>query len=155
VARRSQMTQSFPEATVGALIVDEKNGNVLIVRSSKWQNKYTVPGGHIELGELAEDAIKREVKEETGLDVEVQKLLLVQQAIYPKYYIKHEHFIFMDYVCNAKNTDVKLDGRELQEYVWVTPRDAMDLDLEDFTRNFVVHFILYQSGKYVPNCVSL
>jgi len=149
------MTQSFPEATVGALIVDEKSGNVLIVGSRKWQNKYTVPGGHIELGELAEDAIKREVKEETGLDVEVQKLLLVQQAIYPKHYIKHEHFIFMDYLCNAKNTNVELDGRELQEYVWVTPQNAMNLDLEDFTRNFVAHYILYQNGKYVPNCVSL
>ncbi|MGO9643358.1 MAG: hypothetical protein ACLPY5_01275, partial [Candidatus Bathyarchaeia archaeon] len=61
----------------------------------------------------------------------------------------------IDYVCNAKNTNVELDGRELQEYVWVTPRDAMHFDLENFTRNFVEHFILYQNGKYVPNCVTL
>jgi nucleoside triphosphatase len=135
------MTQSFPEATVGALVVDENNGEVLIVRSSKWDNKYTVPGGHIELGERAEDAIKREVKEETGMDVEVQELLLVQQAIYPKYYVRHEHFIFMNYVCNAKERNVKLDGRELQEYVWIKPQDALNLDLEDFTRNFVSKYL--------------
>ncbi len=141
------MTQSFPEATVGALVVNPK-GDVLIVRSSKWQEKYTVPGGHIELGERAEDAIKREVKEETGLDVEVERLLLVQQAIYPKYYLKHEHFIFMDYVCKAKNSNVKLDGRELQEYVWVKPHEALRLDLEDFTRNFVARYLedLEKSG---------
>lgn len=135
------MPQSFPEATVGALVVDENNGEVLIVRSSKWDNKYTVPGGHIELGERAEDAIKREVKEETGMDVEVQELLLVQQAIYPKYYVRHEHFIFMDYVCSAKERNVKLDGRELQEYVWIKPQDALNLDLEDFTRNFVAKYL--------------
>ena len=91
----------------------------MIVRSSKWRDKFTVPGGHIELGERAEDAIKREVKEETGLDVEPVKLLLVQQAIYPKDYHKHEHFLFMDYICKTKSSEVKLDGRELQDYVWV------------------------------------
>jgi nucleoside triphosphatase len=130
---------------VGALVVNPK-GEVLIVRSSKWSDKYTVPGGHIELGELAEDAIKREVREETGLDVEVVKLLLVQQAVYPKFYLKHEHFVFMDYVCRTQETNVKLDGRELQYYVWVNPREALKLELEEYTKNFVVKY-LEELGK--------
>jgi nucleoside triphosphatase len=134
------LTQSYPEATVGALVVNER-GEVLIVRSKKWYDKCTVPGGHIELGERAEDAIKREVKEETGLDAEPVKLLVVQQAIYAKDYRKHEHYIFMDYLCRAKNSEVKLDGRELQDYVWVKPEDALKLDLEDFTRNFVLRYL--------------
>ena len=134
------LPQLYPEATVGALIVNEVD-KVLIVRSSKWNNKYTVPGGHIELGERAEEAIKREVREETGLDVEPVKLLLVQQAIYPKDYHKHEHFLFMDYICKAKSSEVKLDGRELQEYLWVTPEDALKLDMEEYTTNFVVKYL--------------
>lgn len=134
------MVQLYPEATVGALIVNE-NGEVLIVRSKKWGEKYTVPGGHIELGERAEDAIVREVKEETGLDSEVVELLVLQQAIYPKDYQKHEHYIFMDYVCKARSFDVKLDGRELQSYVWVKPEDALKLDLEEYTRIFVVKYL--------------
>lgn len=134
------MPQLYPEATAGALIVNPK-GDVLIVRSSKWNDKFTVPGGHIELGERAEDAIKREVKEETGLDVEPVKLLLVQQAIYPENYYKHEHFIFMDYLCQAQSSEVKLDGRELQEYVWVRPEKALELDLEKYTRNFVNKYL--------------
>lgn len=134
------MSQKYPEATVGALVVNPK-GEVLIVRSNKWAHKHTVPGGHIELGELAEDAIKREVKEETGLDVDVLKLLLVQQAIYPKFFYKHEHFVFMDYLCRTQDTTVKLDDRELQQYAWVNPRGALDLDLEEYTRNFVVAYL--------------
>lgn len=134
------MPQVYPEATVGALVVNPQ-GDVLIVRSSKWKNKFTVPGGHVELGERAEDAIKREVKEETGLDVEPVQLLLVQQAIYPKDYHKHQHFVFMDYVCRAVSFDVKLDQRELQDYVWLKPKDALKLDLEEYTRNFVVKYI--------------
>lgn len=134
------MVQLYPEATVGALIVNQ-NGEVLLVHSEKWGEKYTVPGGHIELGERAEDAIVREVKEETGLDSEVAELLILQQAIYPKDYRKHEHYIFMDYVCKAKSWDVKLDGRELQSYVWVKPEDALELDLEEYTRNFVLKYL--------------
>ena len=134
------MTQTYPEATVGALVVNEK-GEVLIVRSHKWGDKYTVPGGHIELGERAEDAIKREVKEETGLEAEPIELLIVQQAIYPKDFHKHEHYIFMDYVLKAKSSKVELDGLELQDYVWVKPEEALKLDLEKYTRIFVLKYL--------------
>jgi len=134
------MSQRYPEATVGALVVNPQ-GLVLIVRSSKWYDKFTVPGGHIELGERAEAAIIREVREETGLDVNSARLLLVQQAIYPRDYYKHEHFIFMDYICETDDSEVKLDGRELQEYVWVEPEAALELNMEEYTRNFV--------GKYL------
>lgn len=141
------MTQTYPEATVGALIVNN-SGEVLIVRSHKWGDKYTVPGGHIELGERAEDAIKREVKEETGVDAEPIELLIVQQAIYPKNFHKHEHYIFMDYVLKAKSPGVQLDGLELQEYVWVKPEDALKLDLEEYTRNFVLRYLAkYGKGE--------
>jgi nucleoside triphosphatase len=138
------LVQVYPEATVGALIVNAK-GEVLLVRSKKWGTKYTVPGGHIELGERAEDAIVREVKEETGLDSVADELLVVQQAIYPKDYYKHEHYIFMDYVCIAKSSQVKLDGRELQSFIWVRPEVAIKLDLEEYTRDFVLKY-LQKSG---------
>jgi mutator protein MutT len=134
------LTQTYPEATVGALIVNEK-GEVLIVRSHKWGDKYTVPGGHIELGERAEDAIRREVKEETGLDAEPVELLIVQQAIYPKDFYKHEHYLFMDYLLKAKTSEVHLDGRELQDYIWIKPEEALKLDLEKYTRNFVLKYL--------------
>jgi len=134
------LTQTYPEATVGALVVNE-SGEVLIVRSHKWGDKYTVPGGHIELGERAEDAIRREVKEETGLEAEPVELLIVQQAIYPKDFHKHEHYVFMDFVLKAKSSKVQLDGRELQDYVWVRPEEALKLDLEEYTKNFVLKYL--------------
>jgi len=141
------LVQSYPEATVGALVVNDKR-EVLLVHSNKWGDKYTVPGGHIELGERAEDAIVREVKEETGLDCTTLDLLVVQQAIYPKDYHKHEHYIFMDYVCKAKaaNPEVKLDGRELQSFIWIRPDEALKLNLEAYTRTFVLKYL----EKYEP-----
>ena len=58
------MRQVYPEPTVGALIINSEN-KILLVKSHKWMNgKYSVPGGHVEIGESFEEAIIREVKEE-------------------------------------------------------------------------------------------
>ena len=134
------MIQTYPEATVGALIVNDK-GEILLVRSYKWGDKYTVPGGHIELGEKSQAAIKREVKEEVGLDVEPVRLLLVQEAIFPSEYVKHEHFIFMDYLCKSKSFAVTPDKDEIQDYVWTPPDQALQLELEGYTRNLVLEHL--------------
>lgn len=125
---------------MGALIVNS-NGEILLVKSYKWGSKYTVPGGHIELGERSEVAVRREVKEEVGLEVEPVRILLVQEAIFPADYIKHEHYIFLDYLCRATSSTVKLDGKEIQDYVWTDPNDALQLELESFTRNLVEEYV--------------
>ena len=140
------MVQNYPEATVGALIANS-NGEILLVKSYKWGNKYTVPGGHIELGERSEEAVKREIKEEVGIDVEPVKILLVQEAIFPKDYIKHEHYIFMDYLCRTSSSAVRLDNKEIQEYLWTNPDRALQLDLESFTRNLVTEYLRQSKAR--------
>ena len=79
---------------MGALIVND-DGRVLLCESHKWPDIYTVPGGHVELGETVEEALKREIKEEVGLDVKVEELLSIQQVIYPKEFWKEAHFVFL------------------------------------------------------------
>lgn len=140
------MVQNYPEATVGALIVNNQ-GQILLVKSYKWGDRYTVPGGHIELGERSQQAVKREIKEEVGLDVEPVKILMVQEAVFPRDYIKHEHYIFMDYLCRATSSDVKVDNKEIQEYLWVSPDGALQLDLESFTRNLVNEYLTIANTK--------
>ncbi len=123
-------------------------GEILLVKSHKWGNKYIVPGGHIELGERSEAAVKREVREEVGLDVEPVRLLLVQEAIFPADYVKHEHYIFMDYLCRSSSSNVRLDREEIQDYVWSSPDRVLQLELESFTRNLVVEYLKdLASGK--------
>jgi nucleoside triphosphatase len=140
------LVQNYPEATVGALIVNNQ-GQILLVKSYKWGDRYTVPGGHIELGERSQQAVKREIKEEVGLDVEPVKILMVQEAVFPRDYIKHEHYIFMDYLCRAVSSDVKVDNKEIQEYLWISPNGALQLDLESFTRNLVNEYLTIANKK--------
>lgn len=123
--------QQYPEPTVGALIVDPQ-GRLLLVRSRKWQDRYAVPGGHIELGERMEEALRREVREETGLEVYDIEFLCFQEFIYDEAFWQPRHFIFFDFTCRTDSTAVRLND-EAQEYVWVPPEEALTLALEPYT----------------------
>jgi len=84
--------QAFPEPTVGALIFDPE-GRLFLMRSHKWRGAYVIPGGHIELGETLEDALRREILEETGLAIYGIEFLCVQEFIYGDAFWKRRHFI--------------------------------------------------------------
>jgi len=139
-AQNSPRDQMFPEPTVGALIVN-KDGKILLAKSHKWFDKYTLPGGHIEIGETMEEALKREVKEEVGLDVEVGEFLTMQEAIFSQEFFKKRHFIFFDFLCRIDDQSVKLDQKELQDYIWEYPGQAFNLDLDSFTWKTVAKYL--------------
>ena len=153
MARQTEATsksltgQVYPEPTVGALIVN-KEGKILLVKSHKWFDKYTLPGGHIEVGETMIEAVKREVKEEVGLDVQVGHMLLMQEAIFAPEFYKKRHFIFIDFACRSENDQVNLDQDELQEYLWIYPGAAYNLKLDSFTRKTIDKFM--EKGLGLP-----
>jgi nucleoside triphosphatase len=134
------VAQVYPEPTVGALIVNNE-GKILLAKSHKWFDKYTLPGGHIEVGESMIDAVRREVKEEVGLDVEVVEMLLVQEAIFAPEFYKKKHFVFIDFYCKSKDQQVKLDQNEIQDYIWVYPGAAYNLKLDSFTRKTLDRYL--------------
>ena len=128
------MGGSFPRPVVGAIILNDKN-EVFLMKSPKWDNKYIIPGGHIELGETRIEALRREVKEETGLDVYDEKTFVVMDGIFPKNYGRKRHLIFNDFLLKAKPGKVKLDKKEGTSFVWMTPKLALEeLDLEEYTK---------------------
>src|SRR5437899_11251643 len=143
---KASITQVFPELTIGALIVNNQ-GKILLAKSHKWFNRYTLPGGHIEVGETMVDAVKREVKEEVGLDVEVVNMLLIQEAIFAPEFYKKKHFIFIDFYCKSKDQQVKLDQDEIQDYIWVYPGAAYNLKLDSFTRKTLDRYLARGRGS--------
>ena len=122
--------QIFPEPTVGALIFNPK-GELLIVKSHKFHGVWTIPGGHIELGERMEESLVREIKEETGLSVYDLQFLLHQEFVYDKVFHQRKHFIFFDYACKTDSTDVTLD-HEAEEFRWVNLEEALKMPLEPY-----------------------
>lgn len=127
---------SYPEPTVGAFIIRE-DGKMLLVRSPKLPGAWSVPGGHVELGESLEEALKRETKEEVNLDVEIIRFLGIQEPIYSPEYYKKKHFIFIDFLCRYVSGEPKVDGIEITKAEWFNPADAVKLELDSFTRHAI------------------
>ena len=131
--------QIYPHPIVGALIFNQQ-GKIFLMRSPKWGGKFCLIGGHIELGETIEQAIRREVKEETNLNVFDIQFLGVQEFIFGEEFHKKRHFIFLDHFCKTKDTDIILDGTEGIEYVWVTTDESLALPLNPYTKNTILEY---------------
>lgn len=118
----------YPEPVTGALILNEKD-EIFLMKSPKWDNQWLVPGGHVEKGEKIKKCVKREVKEEVGLDVNDVDFVTVLEGM-PEKFERDTHFIFLNYSCRAENQKVELDNREAVEHVWINPEEALESDLE-------------------------
>ena len=126
---------SYPEPTVGAVILNPE-GKVLLCKSHKWENKWVIPGGHIELGEKMEDALRREIQEETGLRIYSAELLGIKESIFSDTFHEPKHFIFIDYLCRTNSSEVILND-EAQEYAWAELEEIDQYELGGFTRSLL------------------
>jgi len=133
------MKQRYPEPTVGGLIFNSE-GKALLVKSDKWRDHYCIPGGHIELGETMREALLREIKEETGLDVHDVEFALMQEFIFDEAFHEERHFLFLDFVCqtDAQEDEVALNY-ENQDYTWVFLEEALELPIEPYTIRLIEH----------------
>ncbi len=137
--------QLYPEPTVGAVILNPR-GEMLLVKSHKWGDRYTIAGGHVEVGETLEEALRREIKEEVGLQVRDVKFLMTQEAIFSTEFWERRHFVFFDFVCRCVGGKVEVDGEEIQSSEWVEPRKALKLNLDTFTRNMVKKYLALKAA---------
>jgi NAD+ diphosphatase len=100
-----------PLPVVAAII--EKNGNVLLARNKQWPEKiFGLITGFLEKGETPETAVKREIKEELGLDSEIIELIGV-------YSFFEQNQLIMAYYLSAAG-EIKL-GDELAEIRMIPP----------------------------------
>lgn len=108
-----------PCAATAAFIVNDRN-EMLVVRRAKEPAKGTLdlPGGFVDMYETAEEGMRREIKEETGLDVDNMKYLFSSPNIY-MYSGLGVHTIDMDYLVHVSNdVSVKADD-DAETCMWI------------------------------------
>lgn len=100
---------------VYALIYNEDSKQILIVNNSG--EGWSLPGGAVEKGETLEQAIIREVEEETGLTIIVENILAINEAFFQE---KDHHALFITFRANILHGDYEIkDKEEILELKWV------------------------------------
>ncbi|MEK7142770.1 MAG: NUDIX domain-containing protein [Patescibacteria group bacterium] len=136
----------FPKGVevVGSAIIENNKGEILLVRSPKWSNKWTMPGGHIEPDETISKALEREAEEETGLKLKPIKIIAFGELINSKDFHRPAHFIYFDLLCKAKTENVKIDNKEVKDFKWVKPENALKMDLAESYDKTIKDYIEYK-----------
>jgi 8-oxo-dGTP diphosphatase len=127
--------------SVVAVIVDAE-GRVLLTKRSipPFQDMWVMPGGKIDLGEPIMAALKREVHEEVGLEIEVESLIDVFEHLTPG--VENCHFVILYYRCRPLYCDVVHNEYEVAEARWASCHE-----LSRYTMPAGARYIL---GKVFP-----
>lgn len=119
---------------VKTIIFGLDNRFLLLKRSDKMKRqggKWSLPGGVVEQFENPKDAVVREIREETELEV---------ANVRPFETTGHEYqgdfVIVIGYTCDTKNSTIVLNW-EHSEYAWVTRDEALAMDLTGLVRSFI------------------
>jgi ADP-ribose pyrophosphatase YjhB (NUDIX family) len=124
---------AHPICTVGALIFNADN-QVLMIRTQKWSNLWGIPGGKIKSGEPSVEALRREIKEETGLDVGEIMFVMAQDCIRSREFYREAHFVLLNYTCRVEGRPAVKLNEEAQAFRWTAPAEALAMPLNQPTR---------------------
>ena len=104
-----------PVAAVGAIVIDGA-GRVLVVRRGRppGEGLWSLPGGKVEMGERLADAVVREVREETGLEVACGRLVEVVERFGDGW-----HYVILDYLCEPRGGAL-CAGDDVSDARWVS-----------------------------------
>lgn len=140
------MSKRLPVRLVGILVKDNKI--LLLHRIKNGKEYYVFPGGGLEEGETKVEGVKREIKEETSLEVDIDRLLYIhdyssnQQLYYLCKYIKGE----VKLAQNSVEMEKMIESNQLYEPIWINidefanllvyPLEIRDWLIEDLERGF-------------------
>src|SRR5215469_5268091 len=143
MAEASEPTNSARfRIAVSALLFDEHRVLLAHRRDIDWWN---LPGGGMELGETVEDAVKREVLEETGLEVEVEQLV----GVYSK---PQKQEVVLAFRCR-KVGGVLTETEEVSECCYFLP-DALPVNTLPKHRQRIQDALLGQERAIIRNQLS-
>ncbi len=140
----------YPLVGVGGVIF--RGDQVLLIKRGKEPalGQWSIPGGVVRVGETLKEALVREVREETHLEVEILTLAKVIERIFrePDGRVSY-HYVLLDFLCQIKNGELKADS-DAEEASFVPLAELNNYSLTSATRE-----VIYRANWIRQNIDSL
>lgn len=135
-------------------VVTDDTGRVLLCRMAPdrgvFPGQWALPGGGVEPGERIEAALRREVREELGIDLRAATPLLFKDDVLEKTLEEGRrellHMVFLVYACQPASTDIVLN-EEFSEFLWADGAALAALGLSPLTRDTLASAGLLKAGR--------
>lgn len=128
----------FPQIAVGAVVFNSA-GDVLLVKrkNEPSKNKWTIPGGRIQAGETLDQAVEREIFEETALKIKAGNIIYTFELIEKNDDGKIKfHYIIIDLEADYISGEPRADDDAL-ETGWISKKTYSTLDVNHSTRKLL------------------
>jgi 8-oxo-dGTP diphosphatase len=137
-----------PMVGIGGVVIS--NGRALLVRRGRapLKGQWSIPGGMLEVGETLVDGVRRELLEETGIEVRVGELLEVFERINvdadgrPRY-----HFVVLDYLCEALRGEARA-GSDVTDVAWAAPAELAKYSVSETATRVILK--AFQTARVRP-----
>lgn len=131
-----------PKVGVGIILVNSEGKILVGKRKGSHAQKYSIPGGHLDLGETFEACAIREIKEETDLDIKDPKVIAVTNNL-ETYRQEGKHYISIVLLAEKFSGELTLmEPEKCEGWIWVDPKnlpephfDASRLGVECYLKN--------------------
>lgn len=116
---------------IGVKAIIEKDNKILLLkRSEKYEhltNCWDIPGGRINFGEEPEEGLRREIKEETGLELKEIKKIIDAATVFKN---EERHIVRITYLCTVEDGDTNI-SHEHTHLEWIPKEKIKELEYKD------------------------
>jgi ADP-ribose pyrophosphatase YjhB (NUDIX family) len=127
------MAREYPKQPlvgVGGVVIDRGRVLLILRGTEPLKGEWSIPGGMLELGEELTAGVRRELKEETGLEVELVETLLAFDRIMREGERVKYHYVIIDYLCRRKRGRLR-PASDVVDARWVRRQDLSQYHLTD------------------------
>lgn len=125
---------------VAGIVKREDTYLVVKKRYGGLKNKWSFPGGFVEMGETIDQAVLREIREETGIDCRIKDIIGIRSGVIKERVSDNLILFELEY---EKGT-ISVDTSELLEAKWLTKQELLE---DPFTAK-MIHFFLSEEGHH-------